>query len=242
MKQYGLIGGDLSYSYSKDHFEKKFITQNLKDHYYYNFELASIGEIPKLLETHPHLKGFNVTNPFKQAIIPYLDGITDAAAAMNAVNCVRIFEGKCIGYNTDYIGFLNSLLPQLTGPIKALVFGSGGASKAVCFALKSVAIPYKIVARKQSANSISFQEANRSLLRSHCLWINTTPLGTAPNVNQHIPIDLDALSPEHLVYDLVYNPPKTALLKAAQKAGSSIINGAEMLKIQAEKSWEIWSF
>ncbi|MEQ8925815.1 MAG: shikimate dehydrogenase [Fulvivirga sp.] len=241
MRQFGLIGKKLSHSFSKNYFTEKFNLLGLDDHSYELFELSSIEQIKAVFETK-NIEGLNVTVPYKEDVIPYLDGLDQSAEKVKAVNVIKITNGKNVGYNSDYIGFKNSLnnwLPQQYQGT-ALILGTGGASKAVSCALSDLKIPYTFVSRKPTANEISYQEASSLLPQAH-LIINTTPLGMAPDTNTCPDLDFNQITSEHYLYDLVYNPEETLFLAKGKSKGASIKNGLEMLHLQAEESWKIWN-
>ena len=244
MKRYGLLGKELSYSFSADYFSEKFSTENINNSEYLNFEIDTIEGFPEQLAKNKNLSGLNVTIPYKESVIPYLDEIDSVAAAIGAVNTIK-FEanGKLIGYNTDVIGFRNSIKPFLDpNHTRALIFGTGGASKAIAYVLSNLGIPFYFVSRNpSSAKEINYTDLDSSSIESFRFLINCTPLGTFPNVNEIIPIDTNAIGAKHLVYDLVYNPKESNLLKIAKQQGAIAVNGLSMLKIQAEESWRIWN-
>lgn len=237
----GLIGKSLSHSFSKRYFEAKFEKEGLVDHSYHNFELADIDQLTELLKRHPDLHGFNITIPYKTAILPLLHHITEDAQAIGAVNTVKVVEGKLYGYNTDLFGFKQSVLPLLQPWHKsALILGTGGASKAIIHTFSSLGITTKNVSRTPIKKEYSYDQASKDL-GDFNIVVNTTPLGTYPNLNEIPDLNLLELSKKHLIYDLIYNPEKTSLLTQAQKQGATIKNGYEMLVLQAEKAWEIWN-
>lgn len=243
MKQYGLIGKTLSHSFSKKYFEEKFKRETINA-VYENFELNDISQVEGLFSIHSNLCGLNVTIPYKEQIIPYLDEIDEQAQKIGAVNTIYIDKetGKMKGYNTDVYGFKQSLKPFLENQHQhALILGTGGASKAVAYVLNELGITTAFVSRTpQSENQLSYDELNENILASFLLIVNTTPLGTFPNVDEKPTINYDAITPNHLLYDLVYNPAETAFLKEGKKRGALTINGEQMLQLQAEKAWEIW--
>lgn len=241
MKQYGLIGRSLAHSFSKEYFKKKFSELNLEAEYE-NFELAEIDEVKNLLE-RKDLAGLNVTIPYKEAIIPYLDELDTVASLVGSVNTIAFKNGQTIGYNTDVIGFEKSLKPFLEhGMERALILGTGGASKAVAFTLRKIGLDILFVSRNPSGiKEIAYEDCNANVIKWHKLIVNTTPLGTFPDVEDAPPIAYEGITEDHLLYDLIYNPEKTQFLKEGEKRGASIMNGLSMLKIQAEKSWEIWN-
>lgn len=243
MKQYGLIGKTLSHSFSKKYFEEKFKRENINA-VYENFELNDISQVEGLFSIHSNLCGLNVTIPYKEQIIPYLDEIDEQAQKIGAVNTIYIDKeiGKMKGYNTDVYGFKQSLKPFLENQHqRALILGTGGASKAVAYVLNELGITTAFVSRTlQLENQLSYDELNENILASFLLIVNTTPLGTFPNVDEKPTINYDAITPNHLLYDLVYNPAETSFLKEGKKRGALTINGEQMLQLQAEKAWEIW--
>ncbi|WP_145858559.1 shikimate dehydrogenase family protein [Pedobacter suwonensis] len=246
MKTYGLIGYPLSHSFSKKYFTEKFQNEGITDHQYELFPIADIKSLPDLLSENPSLFGLNVTIPHKVNVLCYLNEVDEAAEKIGAVNCISIrsFEGESYlkGYNTDAYGFEESLKPLL-GPQhnKALVFGDGGAAKAVKYVLEKLNIEYQTVVRKATAGTLIYSEITPEILDSHKLLINTTPLGMSPNVDTFPDIDYSLIGPEHLAYDLVYNPLETAFLVKAAAGGARTKNGLEMLHQQAEKAWAIWN-
>lgn len=237
---YGLIGFPLEHSFSPGYFNTKFEREKI-DAAYRAFPLENISELGTLLHT-PYLKGLNVTIPYKEQVIPLLDELHPDAADVRAVNCIHIKDGRTTGYNTDVIGFEKSLTPLLrAGMIAALVLGTGGAAKAVGFVLDKLGIEYQMVSRSKDDGAISYSEVTEAIIRHHQLIINTTPLGMHPGVEQYPSIPYDAVTPEHLLYDLVYNPPLTKFLELGRQKGAAIKNGHEMLVLQAEASWHIWN-
>lgn len=243
MKQYGLIGKTLSHSFSKKYFEEKFKRENINA-VYENFELNDISQVEGLFSIHSNLCGLNVTIPYKEQIIPYLDEVDEQAQKIGAVNTIYIDKetGKKKGYNTDVYGFKQSLKPFLENQHqRALILGTGGASKAVAYVLNELGITTAFVSRTpQAENQLSYDELNENILASFLLIVNTTPLGTFPNVDEKPTINYDAITSNHLLYDLVYNPAETAFLKEGKERGALTINGEQMLQLQAEKAWEIW--
>lgn len=241
---YGLIGKKLSHSFSKNYFSEKFEKEGLKDHAYELFELPNINSLPDLLNQQPQLKGLNVTIPYKEQVLPFLDKIDDAAAAAGAVNTIKIREGKLTGFNTDVYGFKSSLTENLgTFDINALILGTGGASKAVQFVLDQLKINYKIISRKKTVDFLSYDDLNATpdLLKNHHLIINTTPLGMYPAVDEKPPIPYHLVTENHIFFDLVYNPEVTAFLNEGAHYGAKIKNGMDMLHYQAEHAWTIWN-
>ena len=242
MKVYGLIGYPLSHSFSKGFFAEKFAREGIRNCMYESFPIPEISELPALLAQYPDLQGLNVTIPYKQAVMSYLDELSPAAAQIGAVNCIHFKEGRKIGYNTDAIGFRRSLEPLLQPHHnKALVLGTGGAAKAVQYVLEGLNIPYKLVSRQASADAISYEQLDAATMTSHTLIVNTTPLGMYPNVSAAPALPYEQLTDKHLLYDLIYNPAVTAFLQQGADRGATIKNGHEMLILQAEASWEIWN-
>ena len=246
-KLYGLIGKTLHHSFSQKYFRKKFHEEGIKNSDYLLFELADIKVFPEILAEQPDLCGLNVTIPYKLEVMPYLDEIDPVAREIGAVNTIKFGSGgKKIGYNTDYLGFKISLEKWLREPAisyKALVLGTGGASKAVVAALNDMGIDYKYISRIASEETLSYEQLNSSpeILKAHRLIINTTPLGTSPNVNAAPDIPYEMITDNHYLYDLVYNPAETRFLLNGKSKGASIKNGLEMLELQAEKAWDIWN-
>lgn len=240
MKKFGLIGKKLSHSFSKAYFSKKFEDLGLRDHRYDLFELESIEAIRPLLQK-PHLTGLNVTVPYKEAVIPYLDGLDETAKNVGAVNVIKITDGKTTGYNSDYLGFRQSLAGWLPSDFAsaAAILGSGGAAKAVAAVLEKRGIRFSVVSRNPDNRRIAYSEVMKN--KAIKLIINTTPLGMSPDVGTFPPIDYSLLSADHYLYDLVYNPDITAFLRHGMEKGAKTKNGLEMLHFQAEAAWDIWS-
>lgn len=237
---YGLIGAKLGHSFSANFFNKKFQQEQIAAEYI-NIELESIDDFPNSIRQIPNLKGLNVTIPYKESIIPFLDDCSIHAQKIGAVNTVEFIDGKLIGHNTDWIGFRDSIKPLLQEHHKkALILGSGGSSKAVQYALRKLGIEHKIVSRNAELNQLSYRNLNEELQSSYTILINTTPLGMFPNVNASPDIDYSLLSSKHLLYDLVYNPKETLFLKKGKLQDAQIKNGLEMLELQASASWQIW--
>ncbi len=242
MQVFGLLGRSLSHSFSKNYFEEKFNKEGLTDHSYVNFEMDTIEELPSLLKEQKPLKGLNVTLPYKEAVLPYLNHIDEDAIAIGAVNTIKVnSKQELIGYNTDVIGFRKSIKPFLApSHTRALIFGSGGSSKAIAYALKQLSIPYYFVSRTpQGDQEIAYQDLDEAVIRSFKLLINCTPIGMFPNTEDILPIALNGIGTDHLVYDLIYNPKQTKLLQEAKQRGALIENGLSMLHLQAEASWKI---
>jgi shikimate dehydrogenase len=228
MRRFGLIGKTLKHSFSQNYFTKKFARENITDCTYSNFELSTIGELSSLLET-PQLNGFNITIPYKEEILPFLHHKNHIVEKIGACNCVKIVDGKLHGFNTDAIAFQKSLERKLKPNHKcALVLGSGGASKAVQYALKQMNIDFLIVSRNAETNQLGYEDVGEKVIDEHEIIINTTPLGMYPNIDQDPPIPYTALSPKHLLFDLTYNPEKTKFLQQGEQKGAIILNGYEM--------------
>ncbi len=248
MRLFGLIGYPLSHSFSKPYFTEKFKNEMIDDARYENFPIPDIKEFPRIINENPNLCGLNVTIPYKEQVIPYLNELDDSAAEMQAVNTIKINkqqDSKYLkGFNTDAYGFKDTLEPLLKPcHTHALILGTGGASKAVAFALKTLDIKYSFVSRKSSdkSNTYSYRELNKNILEKHLIIINTTPLGMEPNVETAPEIPYEAINNKHICYDLVYNPRETKFLQNGKEYGAVIKNGLDMLYRQAEKAWEIWN-
>lgn len=243
MKIYGLIGYPLGHSFSQKYFSEKFLTENITDCQYQNFELKDLDkEIPRL-KNLSNLCGLNVTIPYKTQIISYLDELTDECREMNACNCIEITNGKWIGYNTDVTGFEKSFLPHLKFyHKKALILGTGGASKAVAFVLKKLGIKFLMVTRnnEKSSSEINYDDISEKILADCNIVINTTPVGMYPNVDAYPMLPYEYITDQFYFFDLIYNPAKTLFLSKAEEKGAVIENGEKMLIIQAEESWKIW--
>jgi shikimate dehydrogenase len=238
---YGLIGYPLTYSFSPAYFKNKFAVQRI-DADYQAFALSSITELPALLKAHPNLRGLNVTIPYKEAVIPYLDRLDEMAADIGAVNCISIHDGITKGYNTDAAGFEESLVPLLKSHhTHALVLGTGGASKAVIYALNNLGISHHCVSREKKPGCISYDDVTGNTLNTHKLIINTSPVGVYPDVDKEPALPYEVIGRDHLLYDLIYNPEETKFLSLGKKHGATTKNGFEMLQLQAEASWKIWT-
>jgi shikimate dehydrogenase len=242
MKRFGLIGKTLKHSFSKTYFEKKFAEQGINGCSYENFELQSIDEFPDIIANTPGLRGLNVTIPYKEEVLRFLNSKNEIVEEINACNCINIINGQLHGFNTDAVAFKNSLQKSLKPYHKcALILGTGGAAKAVQYALKELGIDFLLVSRHKKENQLGYEDVGGDTIGEHHIIINTTPLGMYPNVDQDPPIPYTDLTPQHLLYDLTYNPPKTKFLQQGEKRGAQIINGYEMLLAQAEESWRIWN-
>lgn len=242
-KKYGLVGKNISYSFSKAYFAEKFERENYKNHTYENFDIQEIFGFPGILKNNPDLKGLNVTIPYKEVVIPFLDKMSKNALKIGAVNTIKFTSsGKTKGYNTDFYGFKKSLKPLLKSHHqKALILGTGGASKAVAFALRLLEIDYVLVSRTPSEHTITYDEIDASTFEEYQIIINCTPLGTSPNVEVCPEIPYAYFTEKHIAYDLIYNPEETLFLKKAKENRATIKNGYEMLVFQAEKAWKIWN-
>ncbi len=242
MKTFGLIGKNIEYSFSRNFFNKKFENENI-DAIYKNFDIQSVSDFPDIIKQNPSISGLNVTIPYKETIMAFLDEIDEIAKKIGAVNTIKITDsGKLIGFNTDFFGFSEALKIHLKPHHKkALILGTGGASKAIAFALKELDIDYTYVSRRKHKNNLSYAEINKEILQDNLLIINCTPLGTFPNIEEFPSIPSQFFNKKHLVFDLIYNPPHTKLLKLALVQGAEITNGLHMLELQAEKAWEIWN-
>ena len=241
MPQLALIGYPLGHSFSPAYFMAKFARLGLADWSYEASPLADLTALPAWIEQAPDLVGFNVTIPYKTAILPYLDEVSEEAAAVGAVNTVSLVQGRLIGYNTDVFGFRMSLLGMgVPLPRRALVLGTGGASRAVQFVLRQWRIPFQLVSRTPGPEVLTYPQIQPELVEKVDLLVQTTPLGMSPMEGERPLIPYTALSPRHLLFDLVYNPSCTPFLQAGLDRGARVRNGLEMLYLQAEKSWQIW--
>lgn len=243
MTKFGLIGKNIDYSFSRAYFGAKFESEGLP-YVYENFDIANISEFPQVLEGNPNLLGLNVTIPYKEQIIPYLDALDKTAAKIGAVNTIKRHpSGKTEGFNTDYYGFKKSIEPFLASHHKkALILGTGGASKAVAYALKKMRIKFEYVSR--SANPLAqyqYSSLTEDIINSYQIIINCTPIGTFPKVNECPDLPYDGIGKNHLLYDLIYNPDKTKFLLCGELLGAAVCNGSKMLEYQAEKAWDIWN-
>ncbi len=237
-REFGLLGKNISYSFSKKYFEEKFKKLFLQNHSYSFFDAAEIESV-KLFLGNTDLVGMNVTIPYKQAIIPFLDELSEEALQIGAVNCVSFKNGKKIGHNTDAFGFEKSLLiHKKNHHRKALILGDGGAAKAVRYILDKHQIDHQTVSRK---SEINFENLSEDLVKDALLIVQTTPVGTFPNVNDSVQFPFDAITDKHYIIDLIYNPSETAFLRQCAEKGATTLNGFYMLEQQAEKAWEIWN-
>jgi Shikimate 5-dehydrogenase len=244
MDKYGLIGYPLKHSFSRDFFNTKFHSEGI-DAEYKNFEIPSIEEFKSILKRNPSLKGLNVTIPYKEQIIPYLDELSENAKLIGAVNVIKFVRNKnklrLIGYNSDIIGFKNSIAPYLKEGDKALVLGTGGAAKAIYYGLKQLKVQPQYVSREKATDVLTYSELTPEIIASHRVIVNCTPVGLYPNVDECPNIPYDFLTPQHLLYDLLYNPDQTLFMKKGMAKGAETVNGLEMLLLQAYASWDFWN-
>lgn len=244
MINFGLIGKSLNHSFSKTYFEKKFENLGLKNYNYNLIEINSLDDFKNKISLFENLKGLNVTIPYKEAIIPFLDELNETAKEIGAVNCIKIIDNRLIGYNTDVYGFAQSIKPFLdTNHQRALILGNGGAAKAVEYALKKIGIEVYFVSSKikKTTNTFFYNEINELVFNAFHLIINTSPLGMHPKENESPNLPYHLFTANHLAFDLIYNPEQTLFLEQAKKHGALTINGLSMLQLQAEKSWDIWN-
>lgn len=241
MTTYGLIGKNIDYSFSKSYFNSKFHNETIPAKYI-NYDIDDVEEIKQIVNNSIDLAGLNVTIPYKQAVIPFLDEIDSQAERIGAVNTIKIENKKLIGYNTDVFGFTKSIFPLIAPNHEAaLILGTGGAAKAIRHALVSMGYQINFVSRDKNNGDFTYDELTEEVIKSHQLIVNCTPLGTHPEVNQYPPIPFEFINETHLLYDLIYNPSITSFLAQGNERGAQIINGEQMLIAQAEKAWEIWN-
>ncbi len=243
MQLYGLIGFPLEHSFSPEYFNQKFEREKIRNSEYQLFPLQQINQILDLKRNQPFLKGLNVTAPYKESVISYLDELDPVSQKINAVNTIKcLANGKWIGYNTDVWGFGKSIIKLLDiKPMNALILGKGGASKAIQFVLSKLEIPFQLVSREKLTNTITYSDLNVNVMDNHHLIINCTPLGTFPNIDDAPAMPFNLITDKHFIFDLVYNPSETKLMKEAKQRGAKTMNGEDMLKEQAEESWRIWN-
>ena len=241
MKRYGLIGHPLKHSRSRFYFNEKFEHEGL-DCLYQHFDLRSLDELQEVMERYPDLCGFNVTIPYKEAIIPLLDEIDETAKQIGAVNVIKITDGKLKGYNTDVYGFEQLLNRAINGKEidRALILGTGGASKAVQYVLKKKCIPYCLVSRDVAKGDYTYDTLTDEVLHQNHLIINTTPLGMAPQVENFPDLHYQALGSKHILIDLIYNPKETAFMELGKTWGAKVYNGLQMFEEQAKQTWELF--
>lgn len=242
-KRFGLLGRNIHYSFSKGYFTDKFKSENFDGCIYENFDIPEIAAFHKIIKNTIDLKGLNVTIPYKETVIPFLDKLSKKAAIIGAVNTIKITgKGKLKGYNTDYYGFKKSLKPLLQPHHKrALILGTGGASKGVAYALDELGIFYTFVSRETKDNAIDYNTINATTFDNYQIIINSTPVGTSPNINASPSIPYEYFTEKHIAFDLIYNPAETQFLKNAKAYGAQIKNGLDMLIFQAEKAWTVWN-
>lgn len=245
MRIFGLIGFPLGHSWSKKYFTLKFENENIPGCAYELFPLNNINELPQLLRNRNDLEGLNVTIPYKTSVIPFLDDISEEAREIGAVNVIKIRRNKgglqLSGYNSDVTGFMNSLKPDLSYHKNALILGTGGSSKAVVYVLQKLGIQVTMVSRNPAVGTLSYNELTKEIIENSEIIINTTPLGMFPDISSKPDIPYEYLCKRHLLFDLVYNPEITSFMKLGLEKGCQVISGYEMLRIQAERSWEIWN-
>ncbi|QYJ67468.1 shikimate dehydrogenase family protein [Flavobacterium litorale] len=241
-KVFGLIGRNIDYSFSAGYFNKKFKKEKLKQYTYKNFDIESIDDLKVILSDNENIKGLNVTIPYKEAVLPLLNRVSKNAKRIGAVNTIVVGKKKLKGYNTDHYGFRKAIKPMVQSRHKkALILGTGGASKAVAFALKRLNIEYDFVSRTSSDVVYGYDDLDAAIFAEYQIIINTTPVGTFPNIEECPPINYNLFTPEHIAFDLIYNPEETTFLKQAKANGATIQNGKQMLVYQAEKAWKIWN-
>ncbi len=242
MHIYGLIGYPLGHSFSSKYFAGKFLREGLPDHRYELFPIPEISLLPELLKQYPGLRGLNVTIPYKKEVLAYLDDKSNLPPGLGACNCIRIEDGKLSGFNTDVAGFRLSLGPLLQPHHRhALILGNGGATEAVRYVLSDLGIEYLVVGRKKAPGiDLLYAEVDATLMSRYTIVINTTPLGTFPDISGCPLIPYESIGNQHLLYDLVYNPAVTRFMELGAQRGAVVKNGYDMLVIQAEESWKIW--
>ena len=243
-KRFGLLGKNISYSFSKGYFTEKFETEHFVGYTYENFDIPEIEGFTTIIkENHQEINGMNVTIPYKEVVMPYLDKLSEKAALIGAVNTIKFTKkGKLKGYNTDYYGFKKSLKPLLQPHHKkALILGTGGASKGVAYALDELGIRYDFVSRTSNENAIGYDQINAKTFEEYHIIINSTPVGTSPDIEAAPVLPYEFFSAQHIAFDLIYNPAETTFLKKAKAQGAQIKNGLDMLVFQAEKAWKIWN-
>lgn len=241
MTIYGIIGYPLGHSFSKGFFTEKFARESINAQYL-NFEIPDVAMLPDVLRNNPELRGLNVTLPHKQAVIPLLDEMSKEAKEIGAVNVIRIRDGRLKGFNSDIIGFTNSIKPLLMPHHKkALILGTGGASKAIRVGLNRLGIEWTYVSRSPREGMITYEDITAETLQAYTVIVNCSPVGMFPNVAQAPEIPYDCLSDKHLLFDLVYNPEETLFMKKGRAEGATVKNGLEMLHLQAVASWDFWN-
>lgn len=243
MKKLGLLGRNIGYSFSRNYFSTKFENEKITNFSYQNFDIQDIALFSSIIKETPDLIGLNVTIPYKEDVIPFLDELSENVKQIGAVNTIKVLpNGRLLGDNTDYFGFSESLKPLLK-PLhkKALILGTGGAAKAVAFGLQQMQIDYIYVSRKIGTNTITYADLTEKVFNDYQIIINCTPIGTFPTIENCPDIPYQYFTQNHIAYDLIYNPEKTTFLNKAEQNGAITKNGYEMLVLQAEKSWEIWN-
>lgn len=243
MQEYGLLGRDISYSFSEGYFTNKFKELGITDCKYSTFDLSDISKLKDLLASKPNLKGFNITIPYKEDVLDFLDEIDESANSIKAVNTVKIEGDKLIGFNTDTFGFRTSIKPFFEPQHrKALILGTGGAAKAIAFVLEQLGVDYFYVSRNpKTEKEVSYSDLTIEAITNFPFIINCSPVGTFPNVDVCPDIPYEGITPSHLLYDLVYNPEESLFLRNGKERGATIVNGLSMLHHQAEESWRIWN-
>jgi shikimate dehydrogenase len=242
IEKYGLIGKNIDYSFSKQYFTEKFLREKLPNFSYQNFDISDIHKLQDVVDRTLYLKGLNVTIPYKETVFPFLDLINKKAFLIGAVNTIKITKkNKLKGYNTDYYGFKKSITPFLKPHHKkALILGTGGASKAVAYALQLLNIDYKFVSRTPKPSELCYEDLDDTIFNEYQVVINCTPLGTFPDIDEFPPLPYAFFSDNHLAFDLIYNPAETSFLQKAKANHAQTLNGYQMLVYQAEKAWKIW--
>lgn len=243
MRQFGLIGYPLTHSFSPAYFAKKFEKENIADARYDAFELAEVSDFPKLLHNYPSLAGLNVTIPYKESIIPYLDEIEPVAAEIGSVNTILFQNGRTVGHNTDLLGISESLKPHLEWyMMNALILGAGGSAKTLAYFLKKIGIqPIHVTRHPQHEDHLAYARLTPEIVLKHKLIINCSPVGMYPHVDEKPDIPYEGLTDMHVLFDLVYNPPMTQFLTEGQDRDATVLNGEKMLRVQAEASWKLWN-
>ena len=245
MDKFGLIGYPLGHSFSKNYFNEKFPNEDI-DAVYMNFEIPSINDLPQVIAENPELKGLNVTIPYKEKVISYLDELDKDAREIGAINVIKVIrqkdsDPKLVGYNSDVIGFTKSIEPLLEPHHKkALILGTGGASKAVFHGLKQLGVEGTFVSRHERPNMFTYEELTAEVMDEYSVIVNTTPVGMYPHTDECPDIPYQYLTPNHLLYDLLYNPDVTLFMKKGEEKGATTKNGLEMLLLQAFAAWDIW--
>lgn len=241
MTKFGIIGYPLGHSFSKGFFTEKFARESI-DAQYLNFEIPDVAMLPDVLRNNQELRGLNVTLPHKQAVIPLLDEMSEEAKEIGAVNVIRVRNGKLKGFNSDIIGFTNSIKPLLMPHHKkALILGTGGASKAIRIGLNRLGVEWTYVSRSPGEGMLTYADLTPKLMQDYTVIVNCSPVGMFPNVAQAPEIPYDCLSDKHLLFDCVYNPEETLFMKKGREQGATVKNGLEMLHLQAVASWDFWN-